>query len=154
MLPRITRTRPVLLLGDTCCHIFINNVNSPGFIRPLVTAIVSINDGGELTNNYLIADAISCFKNSWKQIKNYGNTGIDLVSFSVEFWDEKDQNPNSLLSVEVYAPSQWTANLFLEVLQTTMGKRNTISILNTYQIKGVDFPFNTINTLHYRFYDR
>jgi hypothetical protein len=37
--------------------------------------------------------------------KNHGGSGLDLISFLVEFSNEKDDKSCSVISVEVFAPS-------------------------------------------------
>ena len=151
MHPRATRNRPPIFLGLAGCHIYVNNINSPGFIRPLLNAVM---EERYQPPHKLFADAISCFEMPWKNVINHGGSGLDLVCFLVEFWNGKDDKSCSVISVEVFAPSHWKCTLLLEYLENSIGKTRTVSIINTYQINGVDFPFNTINQLHYKFIRR
>ncbi len=149
MLPRRTRNRPIMYLGGVGYHVFINNINSPGFVRPLLSSILSPTN--EKNNMSVWADYLSCFAMPWKSVKKHGGIHFDMVCFLVEFWDEKREEPGSVLSVEVYCPSHWTAEYLLQVLEESFKQNNVISIINTYQINGTDFPFNTINAIHHKF---
>ena len=149
MLPRRTRNRPVMPLGSSGSHIFINNIDSPGFVRPLLSSIFS--PANSKRNISLWADYLSCFAMPWKLVKKHDGINFDLICFLVEFWEEQREAPGSVLSVEVYCPSHWTANHLLQLIVESFEKKNVISIINTYQINGTDVPFNTINTIHHMF---
>jgi hypothetical protein len=69
----------------------------------------------------------------------------------VEFWSGKDNSSNSVTSVEVFAPSHWETLLLLQLSEKSIGEKQTASIINSYQTNNIDFPFNTINFLHYNF---
>jgi hypothetical protein len=69
----------------------------------------------------------------------------------VEFWDGANASADASLSIGVYAPSHWSANYFLDVLEENAKKHGAISILNSYTINGIAFPFNIINTMHHSF---
>jgi hypothetical protein len=97
-----TRNRPLIFLGPAGCHIYVNNINSPGFIRPLLNDIM---EGNHQLPHKLFADAISCFEMPRKYVINHGGSGLDLVCFLVEFWNGKDDKSWSVISVEVFAPS-------------------------------------------------
>jgi hypothetical protein len=53
-----------------------------------------------------------------------------------------------VVAVEVYCPLHWTANYLLSVILESFERNQVISIINTYQLNGMDLPFNTINTIH------
>jgi hypothetical protein len=149
MLPRRTRNRPIMPLGSAGSRIFINNIDSPGFVRPLLCSILSPEN--KKNNISLWADYLSCFAMPWKSVKKHGGISFDMICFLVEFWDEKKEAVGSVLSVEVYCPSHWTATYLLEIIVGSVEKNKVISIINTYQINGTDVPFNTINTIHHMF---
>ena len=150
MHPRITRSRPVIYLGRTGCNIIVNNINSPGFLKPLLKAIASRNE--DEASDVLWADALSCVKIPWKASEKRQGSALELLCFLVEFWDEKEHKPGAVLSVEVYAPSHWSAQMLLNVVEMSIKKnKGRISVLNTYHLGGIDFPFNTLNTIHHEF---
>jgi hypothetical protein len=76
---------------------------------------------------------------------------LNLDWFVVEFWDGANASADASLSIGVYAPSHWSANYFLDVLEENAKKHGAISILNSYTINGIAFPFNVINTMHHSF---
>jgi hypothetical protein len=79
-----------------------------------------------------------------------GNCRIDFVSATVAFWDEgKDLGP--FLSIEIFIQSHWSSVDVLFQLDLSIDNCSVISLMNTYVVHGVSFPFNTINTLHYNF---
>ncbi len=51
-----------------------------------------------------------------------GGIPFDMVCFLVEFWDEQKEDPGSLLSVEVYCPSHWTAEYLIQVFEESLKK--------------------------------
>jgi hypothetical protein len=53
--------------------------------------------------------------------------------------------------MEIYAPSQWDSAFLLNIIDESIQQNSIVSILNTYCINGIDFPFNTINTIHHEF---
>jgi hypothetical protein len=87
----------------------------------------------------------------WKSIKKHGGISFDMICFLVEFWDEQKETPGSVLSVEVYCPSHWTANLLLSIIVESFETNHVISIINTYRLNGTDIPLNTINAIHHMF---
>jgi hypothetical protein len=149
MLPRRTHNHPIMYLGSDGYHVFINNINSPGFVRPLLSSILSPTN--EKKKKSVWADYLLCFAMPWKSAIKHRGTPFDMVCFLVEFWDEQKEDPGSVLSVEVYCASHWTAEYLLQVLEKSFKKNHVISIINTCQINGTDFPFNTINAIHHKF---
>ncbi len=149
MLPRRTRNRPMKPLGSCGSPIYVNNMDSPGFVRPLLSCIISPEN--TKSNISLWADHLSCFAMPWKSIKKHGGISFDMICFLVEFWDEQEETPGSVLSVEVYCPSHWTANLLLSVIVESFETNHVISIINTYRLNGTDIPLNTINAIHHMF---
>jgi hypothetical protein len=87
----------------------------------------------------------------WKSVIKHGGIPFGMVCFLVEFWDEQKEDPGSVLSVEVHCLSHWTAEYLLQVLKESFLINHVISIINTYQINGTDFPFNTINAIQNKF---
>ncbi len=56
-----------------------------------------------------------------------------------------------MFSVEVYAPSNWDPEYFLQILDDSIQQNTIVSIFNMYCINGIDFPFNTLDTIHHEF---
>ena len=146
MLPRRTQNRPIMPLGSNGSHIYLNNIDSPGVVRPLLSCIISPEDKNK--NIPLWADHLSCFAMPWKSVKKHGRISFDMTCFLVEFWDERRKTPGSVVAVEVYCPLHWTANFLLSIILESFERNQVISIINTYQLNGMDLPFNTINTIH------
>ena len=149
MHPRATRNRPLISFAPSHFYIYPNNIDSPGVTKPLLKAVFS--EKNEVSSSKLFADAISCCKIPRKLIRNHGGSGLDLVCFLLEFWSGKDDSSNSVISVEVFALSHWETLLLLQLLEKSIGEKQTASIINSYRINNIDFPFNTINFLHYNF---
>jgi hypothetical protein len=57
----------------------------------------------------------------------------------------------SVLAVDVFAPSHWTVEFFLEALENSAWKHGAITILKSYNLNGVVFNLNTINNMHNSF---
>jgi hypothetical protein len=74
-----------------------------------------------------------------------------LDCFIIDFWDENQLTSNSSISVEVYAPLDWDPDYFLKILDDSIQQNTIVYIFNTYCINGIDFPFNTLNTIHHKF---
>ena len=149
MHPRATRNRPLISFAPSHFYIYPNNIDSPGVTKPLLKAVFS--EKNEVSSSKLFADAISYCKIPRKLIRNHGGSGPDLVCFLLEFWSGKDDSSNSVISVEVFAPSHWETLLLLQLLEKSIGEKQTASIINSYRINNIDFPFHTINFLHYNF---
>jgi hypothetical protein len=96
-------------------------------------------------------NAISCCLTYPKlELKKFGNCGIDFVSATVAFWDDgEDLRP--FLSIEIFIPSHWSSVDVLFQLDISIDNCSVISLMITYVVHGVSFPFNMINTLHYNF---
>ena len=140
-IPRATRSRPILHIikhGDGI-PVFINNINSPGLFH--VSTFT-------LQQESFRANAVTCAMSyPEKFLKNYLNSCCDIVSTVVSFWsDGGDCKP--LQTVEVYMPSHWSPRYFLYELQESIFDCSIISLMNTYTVNGVLFPFITINSLH------
>jgi hypothetical protein len=58
----------------------------------------------------------------WKSVIKQGGIPFDMVCFLVEFWDEQKEDPGSVLSVEVYCPSHWTAEYLIQVFEESLKK--------------------------------
>ena len=140
MHPRRTRSRPLVLLNPKGYILFLNNINSLGFLRPSL-----FNGGGA---SYW-TDAVTC--QCAREIKPVKVNKIQFQCFIVEFWDGKSNQTSSVASVQVHAPAHWNADKFLEVFVKDLRKHNVISLINSYYVSGEAYPFNTINTIHHRF---
>jgi hypothetical protein len=151
MHPRATRRRPLLYFGRKGFNVYLNNVDSPGFGRPIIGVFIPELKSKNHVEKFW-ADAVRCFKVTPQcSFKHFCSSCFDLDCFVVEFWDEKRIEPNSLYSVEIYAPSQWGSAFLLNIIDESIQQNSIVSILNTYCINGIDFPFNTINTIHHEF---
>jgi hypothetical protein len=74
--------------------------------------------------------------------------------------EEKQQSPYKLFADAISCfkmmplkkiKNHGGSGLDLVCFLVELEKSRTASIINTYQINGIDFPFNTINSLHYKF---
>ncbi len=142
MHPRNTRGCPLLLLRPRGYKLFINNVNSPGFLRPSL-----FGTGGAA----LRTDAVTCQCAHGNNIIKVDN--LEFRCFIIKFWDGKSNEPGSIFSVVVHAPAHWEASRFLDMFLKDLSKHEVISLINSYYLSGKPFPWNTINTLHHSFMD-
>jgi hypothetical protein len=131
--------------------VYLNNVDSPGFGRPIIDVFIPEFKSKNHVEKFW-ADAVSCFKVTPQcSFKHFHGSCFDLDCFVVEFWDEKRIERSSLYSVEIYAPSQWDSAFLSNIIDESIQQNSIVLILNTYCINGIDFPFNTINTIHHEF---
>ncbi len=152
MHPRATRNRPLCHFRSKGYCIFMHEEsNSSNIVRPILDALFSV-DGFHGLETW--ADAESCYKavpNNTKIIIS-GAVQFELVQYIVVFWDGKVMDrKGSVLSVNVFAPSNWTAEYFLEVVENSARKHGAITILKSYNLNGVVFNLNIINTMHHSF---
>jgi hypothetical protein len=140
MHPRHTRSRPLILLNPKGYYLFVNNINSPGYLRP------SLFNAGQTS---YWTDAVTC--QCIHGVKAVKANKFLLQCFIVEFWDGKSKQSRPVASVQVHAPAHWSADLFLEVFVNDLIKHNVISLNNFYYVSGEAYPFNAINTIHHRF---
>jgi hypothetical protein len=145
MIPRGTRSRPILHVtsnGKEGIPVFTNNINSPGFFH--VTTFV-------LQQEAFRANAVTCtMSHPRKLVKNYCNCGFNISSAYVSFWSEGHEIA-PLLSVEVYMPSHWSPSHFLVELENSILECSIISLINTFTLNGIIYPFISINSIHYRY---
>jgi hypothetical protein len=139
MHPRHTRNRPLVLLQKPGYRLFTNNIDSPGLLK------LSLFDKSKKA---LWTNAVTCYHIIGHEV---AVNGTMFGTFMVEFWDENIKQVGSIISVEVYAPSTWSASYFLDVLVEDLKAHNVISLINTCFIEGCAVPFNTINTIHHKF---
>jgi hypothetical protein len=136
MHPRTTCGRPLVLLKAKKYNLFINNVNSPGFLKP------SMFNTERAT---LTMDAVTCQHQSGPEVEN-----IEFCCFAIKFWDGRTDNHGCVYSVDVHAP-HWESCTFSSIFLKDVEKHEVISLIKSYYIAGKPFPFNTINTIHHNF---
>jgi hypothetical protein len=139
MHPRCTRNRPLILLPNSLYNVFVNNIDSPGFMK-----------WSYLTNDKspIQADAMSCHYVVGHETEV---NGLHLGCFHVEFRLEEKKDSGPVASVVVHVPAQWTADLFLAMFLKNLKDHTFISLINSYYLDGQPFAFNKINTIHYLF---
>jgi hypothetical protein len=140
MHPRTTRGRPLILLNAKKYNLFINNVNSPGFLKP------SMFNTERAT---LTTDAVTCQRRSGPPCIEVEN--VKFCCFAIKFWDGRTDNHGWVCSVDIHAPAHWEPCTFLLIFLKDLEKHEVISLINSYYIAGKPFPFNTINTIHHNF---
>jgi hypothetical protein len=145
MIPCGTRSRPILHVTSKGkgIPVFTNNINSPGLCH--VTAFT-------LQQEAFRANAVTCImSHPRKLLKNYSNCGFDISSAYVSFWC-KGHDVAPLLTVEVYIPSHWSPSHFLPELEDSILDCSIISLINTFTLNVIIFPFISINSIHYRYF--
>ena len=160
MHPRVTRHRPLIYIGMKGCQVFadLGGSGSPFSVRPILAVLFPETYQSRLSSFWV--DAVSCYKILPKKTIKFPSAAVSCAGssfslnldwFIVEFWDGANSSADASLSIGVYAPSHWTANYFLVVLEENAKKHGAVSISNSYTINGIDFPFNIINTMHHKF---
>jgi hypothetical protein len=125
--------------------------NSFNLVPPILDALFSIDGFHGLE---IWADAVSCYKVVPNNVKTIISKAAqyELVQYFVEFWNGNEMDrKGSVLSVDVFAPSHWTVENFLEALENSASKHDAITILQSYNLNGVVFNLNTINTMQHSF---
>jgi hypothetical protein len=138
MHPRTTRGCPLVILKAKNYKLFINNVNSPGFMKPSMFNAEGIT---------LTTDAVTCQRRSGTTVVKNGK--IKFCCFAVKFWSGSTDIHDCVFSVD--APAHWEACTFISVFLKDLEKHDVISLVNSFYISGRPFPFNTINTIHHKF---
>jgi hypothetical protein len=148
MHPRETRNRPLCHFQSKGYYIFMHDgSNSSNLVRPILDALFSV-DGFHGLETW--ADVVSCYK--VVPIKTKAMAQLEQVQYFVEFWNGNAMDrKGAVLSVDVFAPSHWTAEYFLEALENSARKHGAITILSSNTLNGVVFNLNTINTIHHSF---
>jgi hypothetical protein len=96
MHPRTTHGHPLVLLKAKNYKLFINNVNSPGFIKP------SMFNADEIR---LTTDAVTCQCQSGTTVVEVGK--IKFCCFAIKFWSGSTGIHDCVYSVDVHAPAHW-----------------------------------------------
>jgi len=74
-------------------HIFIDVIEGPGFMRPLLSS-------SKQQEEHLFASRLSVML--CDALDQYVRMCFDMICFIIAFWDEQKETPGSVLPVEVY----------------------------------------------------
>jgi hypothetical protein len=144
MIPRGTRARPILEIRlQQGVAVYTNNIYSPGVVHPSCFI---------LQQPAFRADAVTCsFTKPNKILRNYGGCSFDIILVSVAFWSKDISLKGPLLLIEIYMPLDWSLERFLVEVEDSVSDCKIISLFNSYTIKGIMLPFNTINSIHEKY---
>ncbi len=142
MIPRSTRARPVLQLPkQNDIPLYTNNINSPSGLFHSSSFV--------LQREAFRVNALSCcYAIPRKTFKNDIGFAFDMACVTVSFWIKDILVKGPLLSTEIYIPIDWTLERLIAKLEITICDCHVILLLNSYNIKGITIPFNTINSIH------
>jgi hypothetical protein len=145
MIPRGTRTRPILkICTKDGVLVYTNNINSPEKnFHPCFFTIQQ--------STFRINAVTCCVTRPEQIVRNFGGCQFDIRGILVEFWSRNGVKLRPLLSVVVRIPLHWTLEQFLLVIEESVDDCRVNSLLNTYTIRGITFPFITINSVHERY---
>ena len=144
MHPRSTRNRPLLLMGRK--EVYTNNIKSPSRCSNLFVQDL-LND--HRLHSCFTCDAASCYK---VKDSTVSCNGIYLDQFVIEFWNEESTDICPLLRVVIHAPSRWSPDHFLQILEKVIYNYNVLSLIFSYYMNGYKFSYVTINNLHHHYH--
>jgi hypothetical protein len=141
-IPRSTRARPILELSKQGVPIYLNNVNSPGLFHSSDFIIQS---------SSFIAHAISCKVDHRSQTITIKDLCSTFKEVCVQFWNTANPSSKPIFTFYIHVPIEWDMTKLLQSLNSSIQLNDCISLINSYTLKEIKIPWNTVNTIHHDF---
>ena len=141
-IPRSTRARPVLELPKNGVPVYLNNVNSPGLFHSSDFIIQSPS---------FTAHAISCKLSHCTQTIAMKDLCLTFKEVCVQFWNMENRSSKPIFTLYIHIPIEWDMTKLLQSLNASIQLNDCISLINSYTLKGIKIPWNTVNTIHHDF---